>query len=333
MIALIAETAWHHEGDFGFMTDLVTQVCQKTNVDYVKMHITLDLDEYMGHDHDAYEVLSAWMLSEKQWGSLISIVRANKKGLMLLLNDTKAVDFAAKFNPEIIELHSVCLNVPRLQKAVLNSFGSDTKVVIGVGGCTLQEIDMAVDMFESRNVVLMFGFQNYPTKYEDVNLSKIRKIQRLYPDKLFGYADHTGWDEPNNELITMLVAGNAMTYLEKHVTTRYGQERCDYSAAVSIDMFNLLSEKVGFLNRLEGNGLLKLNSGEESYSQYGPMKMAAVTMHDMEPGGVIRGDSVHFLRTNQRTKMSQVDVIQAFGKKVIKKIPKGRVIDWDCFGE
>jgi N,N'-diacetyllegionaminate synthase len=76
----------------------------------------------------------------------------------------------------------------------------------------------ALNIFKSRETILMFGFQNYPTKYEDVNLSKIKKIQSLYPNKLFGYADHTAWNEPNNELITLLVASNNMSYVEKHVT-------------------------------------------------------------------------------------------------------------------
>ena len=49
----------------------------------------------------------------------------------------------------------------------------------------------------------MFGFQNYPTKYKNINLEKVRKIQSMYPKLKFGYADHTAWNEPNNELITL----------------------------------------------------------------------------------------------------------------------------------
>ena len=39
---LIAETAWHHEGNFDFMKNLVTEIVNKTNADIVKMHITLN---------------------------------------------------------------------------------------------------------------------------------------------------------------------------------------------------------------------------------------------------------------------------------------------------
>lgn len=326
MTRLIAETAWHHEGDYPFMKDLVSRICNESDANIVKMHISLDLDEYMSRDHEAFETLKSWMLPAKQWEELIGIVQGSGKGLMLLLNDTSAIEFAARFKPEIIELHSVCLNVPKLQKAVLEKLDPDTKIVIGVGGCSLQEVDAAVRAFEGRETILMFGFQNYPTRYEDVNLSKVRKIQSLYPNKIFGYADHTGWNEPNNELITLLVASNGMDYVEKHVTTAYGQERCDFSAAVSIEMFNSLAEKINVLDQVYGNGSITLNAGEKSYSQYGPMKMAAVSVKEIEKGTLLTEDSFRFCRTSQKTNLSQIDVMEFIGQAVNTNLSSGQVL-------
>lgn len=331
MIKLIAETAWHHEGDFAFMKDLVLRLCTESSADFVKLHITLNLDEYMAKDHPAYQTLAGWILSAEQWKELIDIVRSSDKKLMLLLNDTKAIEFATEFNPEIIELHSVCLNVPRLQKSVISNFDKDTKIVIGVGGCTLQEVDAAVRVFDGWETVLMFGFQNYPTKYEDINLSKIRKVQSLYTNKQFGYADHTGWDENNNEYITTLVAANGMDYVEKHVTTAYGQERCDYSAAISMDMFNKLSEKLKVLDQVNSDGSIALNSGEKAYSQYGSMKMAAVTIQDILSGKELQKSDFAFCRTGQVSDMGQIEIMEKVGEKVKRRIPQGQVIRGEDF--
>ena len=44
---LIAETAWHHDGDFDFFKDLVTTIANETKADYIKFHVTLEVDEYM----------------------------------------------------------------------------------------------------------------------------------------------------------------------------------------------------------------------------------------------------------------------------------------------
>ncbi|TLS66737.1 hypothetical protein FEF65_09460 [Mariprofundus erugo] len=326
MIKLIAETAWHHEGNFEFMKDLVSRICSESRSDIVKMHVTLDLDEYMSRDHAAYDTLKAWMLSVLQWEELINIVKSSGKGLMLLLNDTTAIKFAAQFTPDLVELHSVCLNVPRLQKAVNQYLSPDVPVVIGVGGSSIQEIDAAVEAFSDRRTILMFGFQNYPTKYEDVNLAKIRKLQSLYSRLEYGYADHTAWNHENNELVTLLVAANGMGYVEKHVTTVYGKERCDYSAAISIEMLNQLSEKLKLLNQLAGNGSIGLNKGEQDYSVYGPMKMAAVATKDIKQGTELTVDLFDFRRTSQSGGLSQLDALSAVGKTVEKDISASNVI-------
>ena len=328
MTKLIAETAWHHEGDYIFMKNLVTRICEKSTADIIKFHITLDLDEYMSKDHAAYETLKSWMFSSKQWEELIGIVRKNGKELMLLLNDTKAIEFAKKFSPELIEIHSVCLNVPRLQKAVIENIDGKAKVVIGIGGCTLDEVKKAVQFFHEREVVLMFGFQNYPTKYEDVNLGKIRKIQAMYPGHKFGYADHTSWDEDNNQLITLLVCANGMDFIEKHVTTDYGKERCDFSAAISIEQLNMLYKKIKLLENLYGDSSMLLNKAEEEYSRYGPMKMAAIAKHNIAKGSKLTINDVHFCRTSQSTEISQIDLLEVIGEKLVEKVVINQVIDW-----
>jgi N,N'-diacetyllegionaminate synthase len=333
MTKLIAETAWHHEGDFSFMKDLVSKLCEASSADIIKMHITLDFDEYMSRDHDAYESLKKWLFSAEQWEELIKIVEASKKELMLLLNDTSAIKFAAQFNPKLVELHSVCLNVPRLQQAIITEINNRAKVVIGVGGCSLQEIDKAVEVFNQRETVLMFGFQNYPTKYVDVNLKKIRKIQSLYANKIFGYADHTAWNEGNNELITLLVAANGMEYIEKHVTIEYGIERCDYSAAISVDMFNSLATKLKLLNSISGNGSILLNSGEQKYSQYGPMKMAGTAVKNINKGEIVSIDDVHFCRTSQTTDISQIDLIDRLQYPLQQDIKIGDIFKLSNFSE
>jgi len=328
MTKLIAETAWHHEGDYVFMKNLVTKICETSSADIVKLHITLDLDEYMSKDHDAYETLKSWMLSANQWEELIGIVRNNGKELMLLLNDTKAIDFASKFNPEMVEIHSVCLNVPRLQRAVITNIDKKAKVVIGIGGCSLDEVKKAVQFFHEREIVLMFGFQNYPTKYEDVNLGKIRKIQSLYSEEKFGYADHTAWDEDNNELITLLVSANGMDFIEKHVTIEYGKERCDYSAAISIEQLNMLYKKIKLLEKLYGDGSILLNKAEKDYSAYGPMKMAAIARNDLFKGNKLTMEDVHFCRTSQSTGISQIDLLQVIDNRLVKDVKMNQVIDW-----
>ena len=98
---------------------------------------------------------------------------------MLLLNDTQAVEFGFSFEPEFVEIHSVCLNDIFLLDSFKKYLHDKTTLVLGVGGTDLYEIDFALNYLEHNNTMLMFGFQNYPTVYEDINLNKVRKIMNL----------------------------------------------------------------------------------------------------------------------------------------------------------
>ena len=119
----------------------------------------------MNKDHTFLFIVKKLGFNEGQWSALINIIKDSGKELMLLVNDNEAIDFASKFNPEYIELHSSCLNVPYLQKAVNLKLNSDTYVVLGVGGSTLEEIEHAVKYFSKRKIILMFGFQIIPLRY------------------------------------------------------------------------------------------------------------------------------------------------------------------------
>jgi N,N'-diacetyllegionaminate synthase len=326
MIRLIAETAWHHQGDFQFMKNLVSKIVSETNADIVKMHITINFDEYMDSSHPSYEELKSMIFSRDQWKELIRIIRKGNKEIMLLLNDTQAIEFGLSFNPEYVEIHSVCLNDIFMLKKLKNSVKKKTKIVLGVGGTSLDEIKNVINFLKHPNIILMFGFQNYPTIYENVNLNKIKRLMNLFNNLEYGYADHTAWDSDHNELITLLGAAVGMRYLEKHVTTHYGKKRLDWSSAISFKMLNSLKDKVNILEKLNGNGSLYMTSGERSYSVFGPMKKAAMLISDIPKGSILRLKDIKFIRAKEISDMSQLDVINSIGKKISNNLKKGSIL-------
>lgn len=323
---LIGETAWHHQGDFEFMKQLVSEIEQHTRADIIKLHVTLDLEEYMAEDHPLFNDARKWMFDAMQWREIVGLILSGNKELMLLFNDTQAVEFGMAYNPSYVEIHSACLNDINLLAALKQHLERKTKVVLGVGGSSLYEIENAINILQHPNIVLMFGFQNYPTRYEDINFAKMGRIIKLFPEFEFGYADHTAWDEPNNVLITLLGAALGMAYVEKHVTIAYGEERIDWSAAVSIDMFNEIKEKMDLIEACNGDGLLRLNKGEKEYSIFGPMKKAAILTKDLKVGQKLERDTLAFKRTGQISDMSQVEALQSIGKEITKDMKTGQVL-------
>lgn len=323
---LIAETAWHHDGDFAFFKTLVEELVLNTKADYIKFHISLDADEYIHTDHPAYSWVLERLFTTTQWTEILDFTVEKGKKLMLLFNDMKAIEFGMKFKPELVEIHSVCLNDYNLLTCLKNKILPDTNVVLGVGGSTLYEIENAIKIIETANIVLMHGFQNYPTNYADINFGKIKKIMQLYPRFKHGYADHTAWDNENNVLITLFGASLGMDFIEKHVTTHTGKGRTDWQAAISISTFNELYEKLAIWLTCFGNELLNLNEGERAYSIFGPNKKAAILLKDVIKDDEFTGTDISFKRTGQLTDLSQLDIFSNLGKKFARDLKKGHCI-------
>ena len=330
---LIAETAWHHDGDFEFFKRLVTSVAQNTNTDYIKYHLTLDVDEYIYKDHPGYEWVKKNIFTEAQWTEVINIGLQHNKPPMLLFNDRKALDFGMQFSPDLVEIHSVCLNDIFLLQHLKSKLEVKTKVVLGVGGTDIYEVENAIELIQSPNIVLMHGFQNYPTNYEDINFSKIRRIIQMYPQYEHGYADHTAWDNEHNALITLSGAALGVNYIEKHVTITTGEGRTDWQAAISIDNFNEMSDLLKVVNAANGDGLLKMNSGEKAYSTFGIMKKAAILNKDVRKGDTLKLGDFDLKRTGQSSNLSQINILNSIGNKFTKELLKGHCIVKSDIGE
>jgi len=325
-IKLIAETAWHHDGDYDFMGKLVNDIIKNSKTDILKMHITLDFDEYSHPLRTAKSTFKGKLFTTNQWKDLINNIKNNSKELMLLYNDKTAIEFGSAYEPEYVEIHSVCLNDIHLLDALRNNISNDTSVILGVGGSSLDEIEYAIDRLDHDRIILMFGFQNYPTHYENINFRKMQRIMRLFPELNYGYADHSAWNEPENILITLMGAALGMDYIEKHVTNAYGKERVDWNSAISIDMFNEIADKIEILGKCRGDGLMKLNDAEKKYSIYGPMKKTAVLKEDVQEGDILTLDKIQFQRTKEITDLSQLDIINRIGNKINEDLKAGSVL-------
>jgi N,N'-diacetyllegionaminate synthase len=330
---LIAETAWHHQGDYDFMQALVGALIENSGADVVKMHVTLDFDEYMHPSHPGYATLNNMLFTARQWSGLADRVKSAGRELMWLVNDTEAVKLAAEQGVDLLEVHAVCLNDTRLLAAIRSEISPDTKIVLGVGGSTLYEIDAALNDLQWDEVVLMFGFQNYPTRYQDINFRKMRRIMGLYPEYQYGFADHTEWNADENQLISLLGAAQGMDYLEKHVTIHPGEERIDWQSAIPVADCLALKQKLEILDACLGNGALALSPAEQSYAQFGPMKKAAVLKRDIRKDETIQEQDIVLQRTGETSDISQVDIASVIGQKAGRDLAGGSVlrrsdIDW-----
>lgn len=323
---IIAETAWHHEGDLEFLVSLTESISSLQPVDIIKYHVLLDPDEYFTPGMVERSGIHKYLFSEGDWRKLAGIVRKAGKELMLLLNDRKAVSLAAGLRPEYVEIHSVALNDIHLLASVEDNIGPETKIILGIGGSGRDEIENALGHLPDHDVILMYGIQGYPTETEDINFLKMKRLMELFPQCKFGYADHSSPQNRDNILITLFGAAQGVEYLEKHITTVPGIKRIDSEAAITPDMLEELHNKLLILKSCLGSGTMAMNPAEKKYAVSGTMKKAPVAAKDLNEGHLLTMKDIAFKRTVEKSEMDQLGILDYLGCPLSEAIKKDEML-------
>lgn len=323
---LIGETAYIHEGDLRYLMRMVNDIAE-AGLNAVKFHILLDQDSYITRDHPLARILERWLFSEKEWDTIIDC--ANDKGLdvIALCDDVKSIKYimGKRKNITAIEIHATGLNDYYLLEAASRFYGT---IILAVGGSTEEEISCAVAMLHKRgrkNIVLMHGFQSYPTDYRKINLRRMPYLSKAFSLPI-GYADHTAFDDPHNEFVSVMGAVMGFHILEKHYALCPGEKRIDYEAAVGLKSLAKIRELMRIALDVYGTSDFAMSSEEEKYGRIGPMKKAVVARHDIEKGEKFSVANLWFKRTKYESLMRQTQFPNLLGTRATKSIKKNEVI-------
>jgi N,N'-diacetyllegionaminate synthase len=309
----IGETAFHHQGSESELLAIVDAIagagCQA-----VKFHLLIDLNDYMVRSHAAYEAINGWLHSADTWQRVMD--HAARKGLetVLLCNDPAAVRLALERNwkPRAFEVHATGVNDVLLLQAIAEAPGT---IVLGVGGCTLNEIQFAVDVLRAAgkdDILLMHGFQNYPTDPRTIRLSRMLRLQELFglPS---GYADHTDPADPDHVVLAACAATMGIAVLEKHITPWPGVDRIDFEAAISVETMQRIIPLARMLWNMRGNDPLTFSAAEAKYGSTGPMKKAIVARIPIAEGTLLTAGHLAFKRTGKHEIMRQMQFPSLIG--------------------
>ena len=153
------------------------------------------------------------------------------------------------------------------------------------------------------------------------------KIKELF-NLPIGYADHTAFDDPNNEIISVMAAMMGFNILEKHYTPDYGKERIDYHAAVGKEQMLRIKELMKLALMVHGDGELKMSKAELEYGNVGPMKKAIVAKRFIKKGEKLSFDNLWFKRTEEGSPVKQNQFLQLIGLEATRDIKEDEIIDF-----
>lgn len=241
---IIAETAFNHEGDKNYLLQLIDEI-SNTGISHIKFQVLIDCDEFVSELSAAYKISKTWCFSEAEWEEIFARVEHHGLRLFLMPLDTKAVTLCERSTVDFVEIHSVSFNDFVLRERVKQKIGN-RKLVFGLGGRTLEEIELLKKDYAEKQLVLMHGFQAFPSKLDDVKLARLKYLMESFPGSSLGYADHSAPDTNDAVYSSIYAYHLGARIFEKHVTLE--TERTDSQSAFTAEQ---LSRYVNEMNRFE----------------------------------------------------------------------------------
>lgn len=313
-IYIIAEMANAHEGHPDEALRIVDAAAD-AGANAIKFQLFF-ADELAVPAYEHYELYRELSMPADLWARIYG--RAHECGL-----DTVADVFGLESARMAQELGTVAFKVHCADTAnapLLEFLGScEKRVFLSAGGSTWLEIAAAADVLRNAgasSVVLVFGFQNYPTELGDANLSRLSMLSERFGLPV-GYAPHLDGGDPRAVQLPAWAAAAGASFLEVHLTLDRSKEGLDYSASLDPEPFRAMVREVRAMEPALGERSLALPPRELEYRH--SHKKCLVATRDLETGEVICDGDVA-LKRSADAPLRPPGLSGAMGRRVLRAI-------------
>ena len=318
---VIAEIANSHQGSIKILKKLINKL-SKIGIKIIKFQIYF-ADELLTKNHKRYGHFKSQSFSEKDWKNIIKFSKKKDFKIYVDIFGEKALKLSNKLNIDGFKVHSSDLCNLKILKLLKKS---KKLIFLSCGGATGFDIAYAINKLKGKNLVLMHGFQDYPTTFEDNNLKRITWLKQNFSNKNidFGFQDHT---DGNKYSQSILVTSNAITlgakYIEKHVTLSRDL-KIDSSSSLEPTEFKKYIVDINKHRELLGDEEFIISKSEYKYSK--DVKKFIVAKKNLKKNSYLKLEDVDFKRVNF-DKFTNTPYFEDFtGKKLKKNIFTDEII-------
>jgi N-acetylneuraminate synthase len=172
--------------------------------------------------------------------------------------DEGAVDFIERFNPVCYKIASASLTDDSLLR---HHRQTRRPLIVSTGMSTLDQVDHAVEVLGSGNLVLMHTTSTYPSKIEELNLRAIQSLAERFGVPV-GYSGH----EVGLATSVAAVALGACA-VERHITLDRAMWGSDQAASVEPGGFERMIKDLRAVEKGLGDGIKRLWDSEVPVAQ------------------------------------------------------------------
>ncbi len=164
-----------------------------------------------------------------------------------------------EFSPSFYKAASASLTDLSLLKKMKDT---GRPLMISTGMSTMEEIEAAVKVLGTENLLIAHSTSAYPCKLEELNLSMIKTLQDKFPTCPIGYSGHETGLAPTYMAVSM-----GACFVERHVTLDRAMWGTDQAASLEMVGLEKLVRDVRDMEAARGDGVKKVYASEVSSLQ------------------------------------------------------------------
>jgi N-acetylneuraminate synthase len=167
--------------------------------------------------------------------------------------DEGSVDFISQFNPPCYKIASASLTDDQLLK---HHRKTGKPLIVSTGMSTLEQVDHAVEVLGTKDLILMHTCSAYPSQYDELNLRTISTLRERYKVPV-GYSGHeTGIPS------SVAAAAIGACCIERHITLDRAMWGSDHAASLEPNGIMRLVRDVRLVETAMGDGVKRVSPRE-----------------------------------------------------------------------
>lgn len=258
----VGEIGINHNGDLGLAKKLVDLAaiagCQAVKFQKRTLDVVYSAEELARPRESPFGATNGALKHGLEFGAdqYHAIDRHCREQKILWLAscwDEASVDFIEQFNPPCYKIASASLT----DDALLRHHRKTGKpIILSSGMSTLAQVDHAVEVLGTKDLIVLHTTSAYPAKVEDLNLRMMPKLAERYGVPV-GYSGHETGLAP-----TVAAAAMGACMIERHITLDRAMWGSDQAASVEPGGLMRLVRDVRVIEASLGDGVKKVSAEE-----------------------------------------------------------------------
>ena len=323
---LLAEMACAHDGQVERVLRMIHDAAD-AGFDGIQFQL-FSTERLLTPHHRFFEKVRRLEIPYASWRSVFEAARMRR--LSIFVNPLSIDAFAEirDLGADALKIHSADLSNPEMLHSLAEF---KLPVLVGVGGSTIAEIRHTLDLLSSigiSDLIVMHGFQGYPTKMDDTNLNCIPYLREKFEVHV-GYQDHIDGDDEMGFILPATAAAMGAALLEKHITDDRARRGTDFESALDRDGQARFVRIIRDAHRARGTCKKDfLSDAEVEYRK--TFKKSLVASRDIAQGEILETQMISSMRGDVLG-LTPSDLQAIIGKKTAKPISKFSILQADDF--